>query len=371
MQTPLSIRSDLAHPSFYSTTSPIFQLSTIQPSLLPLYLPLWQYAQLSNNINPNLLLHPSSLLSPTPPSDQSAPSQFYPAPLARTHAGRRSSAHSPERFWEGGHGSSSNRRQTRRGARVSVTSRDPVATMPARSLDIAHTALPSRPPLSQAKSSVSHQSNSVPSTPQQHARNLTFRSRSPSPDDQSTSHSPRSTHSEPNKQFTSGGRTPIGCRFETGMAFSKRRIPYSIGTDKLESVHPPPKLTLAPADEARLSRDMQDLYQRHLLPSAESEARRRSFLRKLADLLNKEWPHGQIEVKLFGSSGNLLCTSDSDGQCSSIPKCCHPSSLTSPVLVDLCITTPLKELEQVCLLAKALDKRTLDEIFPVTSPRHR
>ena len=53
------------------------------------------------------------------------------------------------------------------------------------------------------------------------------------------------------------------------------------------------------------------------------------------------------------------------------PQVLPPSSLTSPVLVDLCITTPLKELEQVCLLAKALDKRTLDEIFPVTSPRHR
>jgi DNA polymerase sigma len=107
---------------------------------------------------------------------------------------------------------------------------------------------------------------------------------------------------------------PIGCKYETGMAFSKRRIPYSIGTEKLEKAKPAPRTSLPATDESKLTKDMETLYQQ-LLPSAESESRRAQFLSRLGDLLNQEWPDGKIEVKVFGSSGNLLCTSDSDGGC--------------------------------------------------------
>ena len=96
------------------------------------------------------------------------------------------------------------------------------------------------------------------------------------------------------------------------MAFSKRRIPYSIGTEKLEKAKPGPKPSLTAGEETSLTKDIKTLYEK-LLPSPESESRRGIFLAKLSELLNTEWPDGNIEVKVFGSSGNLLCTSDSDG----------------------------------------------------------
>jgi len=97
------------------------------------------------------------------------------------------------------------------------------------------------------------------------------------------------------------------------MAFSRRRMAYSIGSDRLEKAKPgsiKPKLT---ADEERkLSGDMRELYDR-LLPGEESEAKRKKFVQKLEDLLNTEWPGHDIKVHMFGSSGNLLCTDESDG----------------------------------------------------------
>lgn len=88
---------------------------------------------------------------------------------------------------------------------------------------------------------------------------------------------------------------------------------YKIGTDKLEKVQAKdikPKLT--EEEEQKLTGDMEDLYRR-LLPTPESEAKREKFVQKLEKLLNDEWPGHDIRVHVFGSSGNLLCTDESDG----------------------------------------------------------
>lgn len=97
------------------------------------------------------------------------------------------------------------------------------------------------------------------------------------------------------------------------MQFSRRRMAYSIGSDKLERVKMDkikPKMT--EEDERILSTDMRELYDR-LLPTQDGEARRTEFVEKLERMLNKEWPGHDIEVHMFGSSGNMLCTDDSDG----------------------------------------------------------
>jgi len=169
--------------------------------------------------------------------------------------------------------------------------------------------LPTRPALT------SHQSNSVPSTPYQHTRTLSFSSRSPSPSRRAPNHSPRSAHSESNSTLPPLRILPTaGCQFETGMAYSRRRMPYSIGGDNLEKAKVTPKKYLNPKEEQKLSGDMRELYDR-LLPSKESEERRARFVRKLEDLLNTRWHGSDIKVHVFGSSGNMLCTSDSDGGC--------------------------------------------------------
>ncbi|EEQ29544.1 PAP/25A associated domain family protein [Microsporum canis CBS 113480] len=170
------------------------------------------------------------------------------------------------------------------------------------------------------------QSSSLPSTPYQLPRDLPFRSRSPSPHRGSIS--PRSAHSEFNHTLPAvrkeyGG----GCKYETGMAHFRRRMPYSLGSDMLPDEPGPLKEKLEPEKEAKLTEDIKELY-RKLLPSAESEQRRAQFVRKLEKLLNTRWPGNEIKVNVFGSSGNKLCTSVSD--------------------VDICITTPSKCFEPVC-----------------------
>lgn len=162
---------------------------------------------------------------------------------------------------------------------------------------------------------VNHHSSSLPATPYQHARKLSFGSRSPSPEKVDGQHSPRSARSESLSEARTGGKGPgvVGCKYETGMAHSRRRIPYHIGGDQLEKAKTTPRKFLNPADEEKLSGDMRELYDR-ILPSAESNARRAKLKEKLELLLNNQWPGNDITVHIFGSSGNLLCTSDSDGE---------------------------------------------------------
>ncbi|EEA28999.1 hypothetical protein EYB26_002254 [Talaromyces marneffei] len=200
-------------------------------------------------------------------------------------------------------------------------------------------SLPSRPPL------VPQQSSSLPSTPYQHARGLSFHSRSPSPRRRSTS--PRSTHSETNSSSTF--RKPLGgCKYETAMAYFRRRIPYSIGGDLLPEEKIGLKEGLNKEEEEKLSAEMQDLYEQ-LLPSAESDERRRQLVQKLEKLFNEQWPGNNIDVHVFGSSGNKLCTSDSD--------------------VDICITTSFKQLENVCLLAEVLAQHGMERVVCVSHAR--
>lgn len=90
-------------------------------------------------------------------------------------------------------------------------------------------------------------------------------------------------------------------------------MPYSLGDEKLEPPPIKPKSSLDPNEEEKLSGDMRELYDR-LRPSKESEERRVKFVQKLERILNDQWPGNDIKVHVFGSSGNMLYTSDSDGQ---------------------------------------------------------
>jgi DNA polymerase sigma len=89
-------------------------------------------------------------------------------------------------------------------------------------------------------------------------------------------------------------------------------MPYSLGGDLLPGETDGLKTHLDPEEEKELSGDMRELYDR-LLPSAESDHRRQQLVKKLERLFNTQWPGNDIRVHIFGSSGNKLCSSDSDG----------------------------------------------------------
>jgi DNA polymerase sigma len=129
------------------------------------------------------------------------------------------------------------------------------------------------------------------------------------------------------------------------MANAKRRVPYSLGPDKLEAELEVPKAFLSTAEDGRLTTDMVELYNR-LLPSQESEQRRKMLVEKLQLILRERWPGYQIKVNVFGSTGNKLGTTDSD--------------------VDICITTDCKELEQVCVLADCLANQGMQRVVCVS-----
>ena len=90
-------------------------------------------------------------------------------------------------------------------------------------------------------------------------------------------------------------------------------MPYSIGADKLEPSPTKVKKHLEPSEEEKVSRDMEELYDK-ILPSTESDDRRARFVVKVEKILNDRWPGNNIKVHVFGSSGNLLCSNDSDGK---------------------------------------------------------
>lgn len=101
-------------------------------------------------------------------------------------------------------------------------------------------------------------------------------------------------------------------------------MPYSLGSDKLDQPKQSSiKAKLSPEEDKKLTADMEKLYA-ELLPTDESEAKRQRFVQKLEHLLNTEWPGHDIKVHVFGSSGNLLCTDESDGLstiCQSTTQC--------------------------------------------------
>lgn len=205
-----------------------------------------------------------------------------------------------------------------RGDRALITqAKDTPTKMPSKKADPPNTnTLPPRPKPSTSPSHLPHHSNSVPSTPQQHARKFSFGSRDHSPNP-NPSHSPRSVYSEANGTVPSLRPLPPPrqgrCRFETGLPHSRRRIPYNIGTDPLEKTDLGKiKSKLSEEDERKLTTDMRELYDR-LQPTSTVEANRQKLVRKLEKLFNDRWPGHDIRVHLFGSSGNLLCSDDSDG----------------------------------------------------------
>jgi len=106
---------------------------------------------------------------------------------------------------------------------------------------------------------------------------------------------------------------PVICKFETGAEFRKRRIPYKDGgNETLPAPAVEPRRKLIDVVEKKLTEDLHELYKR-LLPSEESECRRIKLVTKLEKILTDEWPHDDIKVHVFGSSGNLLSSDDSDG----------------------------------------------------------
>lgn len=139
-------------------------------------------------------------------------------------------------------------------------------------------------------------------------------------------------------------------------------MPYNIGTGMVERVDPDKiKAKLSEDDERKLTTDLRELYDR-LLPTPRVEENRRKLVAKLEKIFNDEWPGHDIRVHLFGSSGNLLCSDDSDGSSLSIAFTCplHMAKSWnadfSVVTVDICITTPWKLLEGVCIIAELLHR---------------
>ncbi|KAI1309676.1 hypothetical protein F5Y03DRAFT_69723 [Xylaria venustula] len=247
-----------------------------------------------------------------------------------------------------GHGNRSTQNTTK-ADRVLMTGKATNSKMHNKKPDVAH-GPPPKPKSSVSSSHLPH-SNSVPSTPHQHARKFSFESREQSPN-ATQGHSPRSVYSETNSVLPSLRPLPPrggGCKYETGLKFSRRRIPYSIGTDPLDRLDlNSVQSKLSEDDERKLTTDMRELYDR-LQPTEAVETKRRKLVQKLEKLLNDTWPGHDIRVHLFGSSGNLLCSDDSD--------------------VDICIVTPWKELEGVCMLADLLAKHGMEKVVCVASAK--
>ncbi|KAI1114712.1 hypothetical protein F5Y14DRAFT_160692 [Nemania sp. NC0429] len=246
------------------------------------------------------------------------------------------------------HGNRGNQGTTK-ADRVVMTGRATNSKMPSKKPDAAH-GLPPKPK-SSIPSHLPPHSSSVPSTPHQHARKFSFESREPSPN-ANPSHSPRSVYSETNSVLPSLRPLPPrggGCKYETPLKFPRRRIPYSIGTDPLEKLDlNSVQSGLSEDDDRKLTTDMRELYDR-LQPTEVVESKRGKLVQKLKKLLNDTWPGHDIDVHLFGSSGNFLCSDDSD--------------------VDICIVTPWKELEGVCMLADLLSKHGMEKVVCVASAK--
>ncbi|KAF9879467.1 hypothetical protein CkaCkLH20_03010 [Colletotrichum karsti] len=235
------------------------------------------------------------------------------------------------------------------GDRAVVTGKDAPPKMQQPSQPELSHPLPARP-AARPTNGQSH-SNSMPSTPQQHARNFSFESREPSPT-ATNNHSPRSAYSETNSNLPSLRPLPPrlgGCQYETAQVNSRRRMPYNLGSDRLEKTNLDKiKSKLSEDEERKLTTDMRELYDR-LIPTEKVEANRKKLVVKLEKIFNEEWPGNDIRVNLFGSSGNLLCSDDSD--------------------VDICITTPWKEMEMVCMIANLLAKKGMEKVVCISAAK--
>ncbi|KAK9467606.1 hypothetical protein V1512DRAFT_252747 [Lipomyces arxii] len=204
------------------------------------------------------------------------------------------------------------------------------------------TSLPSSPysPSSpnNKQSSYFHDTASVsPSLSDSHVQP---KSRTPSPTTKKTSTT---------EQHLSITSTPLrvesGCQYETALINAKRRIPYSLGANPL-SYTPASRHyeTLSAENEKKITADMKTLFE-SLQPSEKNASARHKFIVKIEKALNDEWPGHDIRVHPFGSTENLLCTNDSD--------------------VDVSISTPWKQLEDTCMLAKFWANNKMERVVCV------
>ncbi|CAI2174384.1 12195_t:CDS:2 [Funneliformis geosporum] len=100
----------------------------------------------------------------------------------------------------------------------------------------------------------------------------------------------------------------------------------------------PPIISKLPKEDS-LTKEILLLYQ-SLLPTKDSDYKRKDFADKIEKLLNEEWPGHDIKVHMFGSSMNLLGTTQSD--------------------VDLCVTTQWNGLRGIINLSKCLKNRGME-----------
>jgi DNA polymerase sigma len=106
---------------------------------------------------------------------------------------------------------------------------------------------------------------------------------------------------------------PFKCKYETNVgSLGRRRIPYH-SSDLLEPPTQEPAAALDPHQDGKLSGDMRELYDR-LQPAVENTHRRDRFVRKVQRILDTEFPGNDFRVHVFGSSGNMLYTCESDGE---------------------------------------------------------
>lgn len=88
-------------------------------------------------------------------------------------------------------------------------------------------------------------------------------------------------------------------------------MPYE-KSELLSPAEQEPKKVLDPHEDDKLSGDMRELYDR-LQPSVENTRKRHQFVQKVKHILDLEFPGNFFTVHVFGSSGNMLYTTDSDG----------------------------------------------------------
>ncbi|RMZ78967.1 hypothetical protein DV737_g3661, partial [Chaetothyriales sp. CBS 132003] len=188
-------------------------------------------------------------------------------------------------------------------------------------------------------------SRSMPATPSKSPLNGTFPKRSPSIN---RLRYPHSSRPEASQTASALPKPPMGCKYETGMAQARRRMPYSMGTEKLGPDPAQLQKQLSPELEQRLSDHITCLYEK-LLPTPESEERRAKFVQKLDKILHDRWPAASLKVNVFGSTGNNLGTLDSD--------------------IDVCVTTDSADMARVCFIADLLAKNGMERVVCVSSAK--
>jgi hypothetical protein len=304
IQHPQPIHSDARRtkerpPLLYS---PVYHL---HPQQLHLH---HQYAQ----VPPYLLLHPFLQLARIDELHTSASHTPLPAVIVSPHSlSPRPLKKPPVKTAQAHAASTDGHKETRRSVPTSAPTMtsNGVANMGSKREEAG-----TQTTRSQRPSIVSQLSNSVPSTPLQVARKYTTRSRSPSPNGGLGSHSPRSVSSEANSAMPSlRPARPFKCKFETNVGMlGRRRMPYQ-SDEILDKAKEEPKKTLDPHEDGKLSGDMRELYDR-LQPKQEDTDIRGRFVRKMQRILEDEFAGNKIMVHVFGSSGNMLWTSESDGR---------------------------------------------------------